>query len=1073
MKKLFLLMVMIATMALSASAQTQVVSGKVTYAGDGEPLVGVSIVPIGSTTGTMTNADGEFSLKVPQKVKKLRVTYVGMVTQEVPVGQNLQIVLNNAENALEEVMVVAYGTTKKAAFTGSAVSIDASTIESAPVTNVLSVLNGKMPGANLYTQTGAPGAGPSSIIIRGFSSLNASLQPLIVLDGVPFGGGVGDINPNDVESLTVLKDAASTALYGARGANGVILITTKKANNNSNGTVTVDASWGVNTRATQDYNTIRDPKLYYETYYKALNNYAKANGYSEEAAWRYANQNIITDDAMGLKYQVFNVPMGEMFIGLNGKLNPNATYGNLVTYQGQQYFLRPDNWLDETYSSSLRQEYNVSFANSKERTNFFASVGYLNNEGIIENTSYSRLTGRLSADTQIKSWLKAGANVSYVHYTGKAMASDGSGSSVANPLAAATSVGPIYPMYVRDANGNIMKNSDGLTIYDFGDVSSAPGIGRPLGAAGGMNGMSNVLYNTNLTKGNTVNANGFVEVRFLKDFKFTSNNTVYVDEYRHNSVSNPYFGSAVGSGGSLSVSHSRRSEYTFQQLLEWSRQFGKHDVSILAGHENSWTKTTYLAASRTQMFSPSNPELDGAVIDGTMSSYTGSYNNEGYIVRGLYEYDGKYFGNAYYRRDASSRFHPDNRWGNFWAVGAAWMISKESWFNAPWVNSLKLKASYGEVGNDGIGSYRYTNTYSVVNVGGKPSLVASSVKGNPDITWEKTGSFNAGVEFSLFNNRLSGTIEAYYAKTSDMLYQKPLPASSGFSNQYENFGDVVNYGVDIELNGTVIATRDITWDINLNMSNVQNEIVRLPETNKTTVVDGHGGTATGGFFQGEGLPLYTYYEAKYAGVNPETGVPMFWGRGNDGEWVQKEAAAITQKDYQLTGCAIPDLTGGFGTTLRVKNFDISAQFTYQIGGKVHDGNYSGYMATPQSSTRGGAIHVDMLNAWTPEQPNAEVPRWQYGDNFSVSSDRFMTDASYLNFQNLNVGYTLPTNLAKKLFMEKLRVYVSCENIWLWSARQGFDPRTYALGVSTSSALSGGNTFNAAVRTITGGITVTF
>ena len=257
------------------------------------------------------------------------------------------------------------------------------------------------------------------------------------------------------------------------------------------------------------------------------------------------------------------------------------------------------------------------------------------------------------------------------------------------------------------------------------------------------------------------------------------------------------------------------------------------------------------------------------------------------------------------------------------------------------------------------------------------------------------------------------------------------------------------------------------------MSNVQNEIVRLPDTNKTTTVDGYSGTATGGFFNAEGLPLYTYYNAKYAGVDEATGVPMFWGRDANGEWIKKEAADITQKDYQLTGCAIPDLTGGFGTTLRIKNFDISAQFTYQIGGKVTDGNYSSYMATPQSSTRGGAIHADMLNAWTAEAPNAEIPRWQYGDNFSVSSDRFLTDASYLNFQNLNVGYTLPTNLAKKLFLEKLRVYVSCENIWLWSARQGFDPRTYALGLSTSSSLSGGNTYNAAVRTITGGITVTF
>lgn len=1064
---------MIATMAASAMAQTRTLSGRVTYAGDGEPLIGVSIMPIGGGSGTMTNANGEFSIKIPEKVTKFRVTYVGMIPQELTVGQNLKIELSEIQNTLDDVMVVAYGTAKKAAFTGSAVSINASEIEAAPVTNVLSVLNGKVPGANLYTQTGAPGAGPTSISIRGFSSLNANMQPLIVLDGVPFGGGVGDINSNDIESISILKDASATALYGARGANGVILINTKKANNSSTGTVTLDANWGVNTRATQDYNTIKDPKLYYETYYKALYNYAAANGMSGDAAWRYANNNLINNSTMGLMYQVFNVPDGEMFIGSNGKVNPNATYGNLVNFQGQQYYLRPDNWLDETYSASLRQEYNVSFSNSTDRTNFYASIGYLNNDGIIKNTNYRRFTGRLSADTQIKPWLKAGANVSYAHYNSKAMSSDGSSSSTVNPLAAATSVGPIYPMYVRDAAGNIMHNNDGMTIYDFGNAQSAPGLTRPLGAAGGMNGMSDVLYNTNRTKGNTINANGYIEVRFLKDFKFTSNNTVYVDEYRYNHVSNPYFGGAVGTGGSVGVSHSRDSEYTFQQLLEWNRMFGNHNVSVLAGHENSWTKSAYLEGTRTQMFSPSNPELAGAVVDGSMNSYTGEYNNEGYIIRGLYDYDSKYFANAYYRRDASSRFHPDHRWGNFWAIGAAWMISKESWFKAPWVNSLKVKASYGEVGNDGIGNYRYTNTYTVTNVGGKPSLVASSVKGNPEISWEKTGSFNAGVEFSMFNNRLSGTIEAYYAKTTDMLYQKPLAASTGFSNIYMNFGDICNYGVDIDLKGTIIATRDFTWDVNVIMSHVKNEVLKLPDTNKDQCVDGHWGTGSGGFFMGEGLPVYSYYEAKYAGVDAETGVPMFWGVDKDGNAVKKTSKQITQDDYQITGCAIPKLSGGFGTTFRYKGIDVAAQFTYQIGGKVHDNNYSSYMTTPQSSTRGGAIHADMLNAWTPENPNTDVPRWQYGDDFAVSSDRFMTDASYLNFQNLLVGYTLPSSLTQKLCLQKLRFYVSCENIWLWSKRQGFDPRTYALGVSTSKALSGGNTYNAAVRTITGGITVTF
>lgn len=1075
MKKLFLLLTMVILSAACVYAQGGgTIHGTVVSASDNEPLPGATVVaPDGQ--GMATNMNGEFSLNVSAGTL-LTISYVGYAQVKVPAADGMVVKLHD-NNTLDEVMVVAYGTAKKAAFTGSAVVVDASTIEQAPVTNVLSVLNGKMPGAQLYTQSGAPGKGPTSIAIRGFGSLNASMQPLIVLDGVPFGGSITDINTNDVESLTVLKDAASTALYGARGANGVILITTKKAASGSNGTVTLDASWGSNSRAIQDYNTIKDPKLYYEFYYKALENYYTANGLSKEAAWRNANANIISNSTMGLMYQIFNVPEGEMFIGSNGKINPNATLGNLVSYQGQQYYLTPDNWLNETYSSSLRQEYNLSVSNSTDRSNFFASFGYLKNEGIIKHTDYSRLSGRLNADSQIKSWLKAGASASYVHYENNAMSSDGSSNSTANPLAAAIAVGPIYPMYVRDADGKIMKNENGMTIYDFGNQQTAPGLTRPLGASGGMNGMSNVLYNINKTNGNTVNASGYLEIRFLKDFKFTSNNNVYVDEYRYNYLGNPYFGSSVGTGGSVYVETYRSNEYTYQQLLEWNHKFGLNDLSILAGHENSWRKGAYLSADRTQLFSPTNAELDNGVVDGTMSSYTTSYDNEGYIIRAMYDYDSKYFGNAYYRRDASSRFHPDHRWGNFWAVGGAWMMSKENWFQADWVNSLKLKASYGEVGNDGIGNYRYTNTYSVANVGGLPSLVASSVKGNPEITWEKTGSFNAGVEFSLFEDRLAGTVEAYYSKTTDMLYQRPLPASSGFSNIYENYGDMSNTGVDIDLRGTLYDTKDFSWDLTLNMSHVKNKVVRLPETNRSSEVEGYKGNASGGFFIAEGLPLYTYYNARYAGVDEETGVPLFWGKSTDENgnqiWIKKESKNITQKDYQLNGSAIPKLSGGFGTSMRYKWFDLSVSFTYSIGGKVTDGGYSSYMYTPQASTRGGAIHADMLQCWTPTNTHTSVPRWQFADDFSVSSDRFLTSASYLNFQNLNFGVTLPENLIKKLTLSKLRLYLACENLWLWSKRQGFDPRTYALGVSSSSSLSGGNAYNAAVRTITGGITASF
>ncbi|MCI8999334.1 MAG: SusC/RagA family TonB-linked outer membrane protein [Muribaculaceae bacterium] len=1024
-------------------------------------------------------------MTLPASVKKLQVSYVGMQTREVPVtAGTMKIVLENS-NMLDEVITVAYGTAKKSAFTGSATVIDAAEIEQSQVTNVLNALQGKVAGTQIYNQSGQPGSGPASIVIRGISSLNAGNEPLIVLDGVPYGGSVTNINNADIESMTVLKDAASNALYGARGANGVILITTKKAKSGSNARVTLDAKWGQNSRAVQDYNTIQDPRLYYETYYNSLYNYfTTEKGMTPNQAWQTANDNLINSSDYGLGYQSFSYPAGEYFIGRNGKVNPLATPGRIVNYNGADYYITPDDWLDETYSKSLRQEYNLSVSNSTQSTNFYASVGYLKNEGIIANTNYERFTGRLSADTQVKPWLKVGANMAYTHFDNNSMASDGSASAVNNPLAIATSIAPIYPMYIRDGKGTILTNADGLTRYDYGDGQNA-GLTRPGGASSGSNGVSDVRYNTSNSEGNSVNATGFAEIRFLRDFKFTTNNTVYVSETRGTSVGNPYFGSNATSGGSVSKTHQRYMTYTYQQLLNWNRKFGKHDVGLLLGHENSWIKQTYLGASRSNMFSPGNHELDGAVIDNSMSSYTSSYDNEGYFFRAQYDFDSKYFASASFRRDASSRFHPDHRWGNFWSIGGAWIISKEDWFQAPWVDILKIKASYGEQGNDNIGNYRYTNTYTVVNVNGQPSLSASSVKGNPNITWEKNGNFNAGVEFGFFNNRLNGSIEAFYRKTSDMLYQKPLAASSGYSNQWENFGDMSNTGIEIDLQGTVINTRDFSWGLNFNLTWYKNKVTRLPETNKGSYVEGHYGTSSRGFFIAEGLPMYTYYAAKYAGVDPENGKPMFWKNvyetDSEGKVVndanghpivvdRKKVYSDQDPDKYLCGSAIPKAYGGFGTTFTYKGFDLSVDFTYQIGGKIEDSDYSSYMSAPRAMSQGSAIHADVLNAWSPENPTSSIPRFQFGDNFAVSSDQYYTDASYLSLQNVNFGYTIPQNICRKMFLDKVRLYVSGENLWLWSKRQGLDPRQFALG---GSGIGGGNTYYSAIRTISGGITVTF
>ena len=1071
MKKLFLLLMTVVLTSAVALAQNRNVSGTVMSAADGEPLPGASVQPVGGGVGVATDIDGNFTISVPQTVTKLTVTYIGMVAQTVDItSDHLDIKLQNAANVLDDVIVTAYGQSKRQAFTGTAAVVGAAEIEKTQVSNVLNALNGKAPGLQVFNNSGQPGSGPSQMRIRGVSSVNSNVDndPLIVLDGVPFAGVISAINPNDVESLTVSTDAASNALYGARGANGVIFITTKKGKAGQNAIVTLDAKWGANTRATQDYNTIKNPALYYETYYNALNNYYVSQGMSLEQACRRANSDMIYGNGTGLGYQVYNVPEGELFIGMNGRLNPNATLGRLVNYNGQEYYLTPDDWLDNTYSSSLRQEYNFSVSNATDKSDFYASFGYLNNEGIIKNTNFERFTGRLAANTQAKSWLKVGGDVSYTHYETKSMSGDGSSTLTSNPLASAVGIAPIYPMFIRDGQGQIMTNQAGMLLYDYGDGENA-GLRRGISASPGSNGMSYVRYNTNLTKGNSINATGIIEVRFLKDFKFTSKNNVYVDDKRGQTLVNSYVGEGVGTGGSVSVTSSTFTLATYQQLLNWNHSFGDHNVSALFGHENSYQRSSYLGASRTQIFLPNIAELANAVVDGTMDSYSSSYNNEGWLFQGQYDYLSKYFGNVSFRRDASSKFHPKHRWGNFWSIGGAWIISKEAFFTPQWVNELKYKISYGEQGNDGIGSYRYTNTYSVVNVGDRPAVSPSTVKGNPNITWEKNGNFNTGVEFSLFNYRLTGEVDYFFRKTTGMLYSKPLAASTGYSNIYENFGDMTNQGIELQLNGTAISTRDWTWDIHMNLSYLRNRVTKLPDTNKQMKVEGYEGTSSAGYFIGEGLPMYTWYCYKYAGVDPTTGEGLYWKDVKDAEGNVTGREKVNYKGnptQYLNGSSMNDVYGGFGTTLSWKDIDFSMDFAYGLGGKTMDSAYKGYMMTPYGSNVGGAFHADVLNSWTPENPNSDIPRWMFGDQDTSTSDRFLTSASYLSLQNINLGYTLPANITKKFFVEKLRVYFAAENVWLWSKRQGLDPRQNIDGSTT-------NAYYSPIRTFTGGLTLTF
>ena len=1091
-KKIVLSVAAVLFACTSVFAQNKQVSGTVTGP-DKSPVVGATVVVEGTTLGTSTDMQGKYTLSAPVN-GTLVFSFIGYEDAKIAINGKTTVnaILKEASKSIDDIIVVAFGEAKKDAFTGSAKVVSSEDLTKTQSSNVSDALIGKVAGMQMSSSSGRPGA-QASITVRGPGSINSGTQPLWVVDGMPYEGDINHINPADIESITVQKDAASNALYGARGANGVIMVTTKRAKV-GDARVTFDGKWGLNTRALQTYDYVDNAGEYYALHYQALYNNYLLGGKSASEAHLLANELLTSNNPGGLGYNVMTVPAGQTLIGSNGKLNPNATLGNVVSYKGQDYYLTPDDYMDEAYNNSFRQEYNLNVSAGNDKSSFYVSVNYLDNQGITANSDYERLAGRVKADYKVRNWLKVGANASYTHSETNSLGEDGSSGSSGNIFAYATQVAPIYPLYLRDGNGKIIYDERGMARYDYGDGENA-GLERPFLPGG--NPYSANLLDVNNSEGNALNANAFAEITFLKNFKFLWTSSVDLTERRGTSTTNPYYGSYASSNGIVTKSHMRNLSTTHQQILTWEQSFGDHNFNVMAGHEYFRNKYYYLYASRSNQLDPSNNELASAITESGSNSYLDEYNTEGYLGRIMYDYDNKYYFQASYRRDGSSRFHPENRWGNFWSASAAWDLSKEDFIDYDWIDILKLKASYGEQGNDQIGDFRYSDRYSVVNSVGHPGAVFAA-KGNKDITWETQGNFNAGIDFELFRGRLSGTIDYFYRKTSDQLFFFPVAPSMGYTGYYANIGDMRNQGVEIDLKGTPIKTKDLEWNINLNLTSYKNKITSLPEERKTMEVDGYHGFSSGSYFYGEGLPIYTLRMKDYAGVN-EKGESTWWRNprqqvdenGNKlwvtttdetGKTVNKldekgnkiplmedgkqKTTNYSDADYYLCGTTLPAAYGGFGTSLTWKGFDFSIDFVYQIGGQVLDSDYAGLMASPTSDSRGTNIHVDIYDSWTAAN-QTNIPRFQYNDQYSAaSSTRFLTDASYLSLQNINFGYTLPKTLTKKMGVERFRVYLAADNIWYWSQRKGLDPRQSISGGATASYYS-------PIRTISGGVTLTF
>lgn len=1061
-------MTVAAAIAVSTSmafAQSQI-SGKVTSSEDGSPVIGASIKVAGTNTGTVTDIDGNFSLNAPAG-SKLEISYIGMVSKTVKAGRNLNIVMDSDNHSLDEVMVVAFGTAKKSAFTGSAAVVGSEELSKKVTTNVADALVGSVPGLQLRGGTGQPGDTQGKINIRGIASMYASTDPLIIVDGAPYSASLSNIPTEDIESVSILKDAASAALYGARGAAGVIIVTTKKGSNKE-AKINVDMKWGSNSRAIPDYDVIKDPGQYYEAYYAQLyNRNFYGRGQSAEQANLNANKTMLSD----LRYNVFTYPDNEQLIGLDGKINPHATLGRVVTgTDGKKYLMTPDDWANTLYNKSLRQEYNVSANGGTDRSTYYTSVGYLKDDGIIQQSGYERLTARLKADYQAKKWLKLGTNVGFVT-SNQTQSSGLSSTSILanNPFVFTSTLAPIYPLFIRDENGNIMKDDLGNDLYDFGS-SSKFGIVRPV--LDNNNPMAELALNRVTANVHQLNASMSADIQITSFLKANLTSTLIWGQANGHTYSNAYYGPKASVNGELQKESTESWRQNHTQTLTYYQDFGKHSVTVLLGHEYYKTNTRYLSATGQGGFTPSIQELAAFAKKLDSNSYRTAYNVEGYFGNAQYSYDDKYFGSFSYRRDASSRFAKDHRWGNFWSIGGAWLISKESWFKAPWVDELKIKASIGQQGNDNIGNWAYIDLYTLSKTNDTSMAASFARMGNKNITWETTTNLNIGTEFSFFNRRLSGTIDLYSKKTTDLLFWLSIPESAGSRGYYGNVGDIRNNGIEVTLTGSIIRTKDLDWSVTANIAHNSTKILKLPESK---IADNGGFNETSKlettqYWYRVGGPLYNGYMPKYAGVN-EKGEATYWvdedaGGGNHGTKYSYTTTNPNSASKYETGSLLPKAFGGFSTTVVYKGFDFTASFDYQIGGKVYDSRYASLMSPcDNSSAAGSAIHKDYLKSWSPNNTSSNIPRWQYGDNYTTAqSDRFLTNASYFNFQSFTVGYSIPTQHIP--FFSKIRVYCSGENLGFISARKGLDPRY---------SYDGGTTLNAysPVRNISGGIQLTF
>lgn len=1053
----------------SFAQQKKSITGTVTDE-EGIPLIGATILIQNTDYGVSTDENGSYTLNA--KIGDvLIVSYIFHETAYVTIDNKsfYKTILKSEGEILDDLVVIAYGNATKESLTGAVASIDAKIIENRPVSNAVGALEGAAAGIQINNTSGQPGSEPD-VRIRGFTTINGSNSPLYVVDGTPYPGNISDLNPADIESITVLKDASASTLYGARASNGVIMINTKKASKGSS-FLNVTAKQGIYVRGMKDYDRI-GPDDFMETMWTGYRNSMMSNkNYSFEEAADYVNKNLITNI---LGTNIYTVPEGESLFDNNGNLNPNATIMN--GYRGDL------DWYKDIERTGYRQDYVLNGRVANDKGGAYFSLGLLNDEGYIKKTDFKRLTARVNADYKANDWLKLGANLAGSHQESNLINGDADNNgSYTNPFMFARNIAPIYSVHKHDlTTGEFLYDEYGNKIFDNG-ANRKQYVDRHVTWENELNTLENIRT--------TVNGQFFADIKFLEDFTFTIKGDLSLRNNEERKYENAIIGDGAGNNGRSKRTTYRYKSYMGQQLLNWSKSFGEHYIEALAGHENYSETYNYMYGMKGKQ----NLEgmIDWVNFNETinLTDYDQNYRTEGYFTRFKYNYSNKYYAETSFRRDGSSKFHKDNRWGNFWSVGGGWIISNEDFFKIKDINLLKLRASYGEVGNDtGADRYAYQTLYTMKKNGGMGAFYKDQ-NGNKNLKWETSSSTDLGIETRIFN-RANITIEYFNKESQNLLFDKKEALSEGSTNTEAaesiltvNMGKISNRGLELTFDVDIIKTTDLTWNVGFNATWMKNKIKRLPEENR------ENGYINGSKKYVEGKSIYEFYLYQHVGVDSQTGRSLYVFDNNSFSVNKAEEGKQTISDAnkdiieidgnyyalnatyakkEFSGSAIPDMYGSFSTALTYKNFTLSGLVTYSIGGKIYDYSYRSLMNAGDTPS---ALHKEVLNSY--DMNNKSTERILYGANPSVDffysdennlslSNRFLKDASYLAIKNITLSYNMPQSLISKLGLTKFNINGSIENLATFTKLKGMNPqqafngtnynafvtpRTYTIGLS--------------------------